>query len=142
MTVLLTRDQVRSIEEHARDTYPEECCGILVGSISEPKRVFEVRRTRNVVEEDRGRRYLIDPRELLEASSSLPGTTQEIVGFYHSHPDHPASPSEVDVARSSWPGYSYLIVSVVGGLPREISAWLIDPETGSISRESVHVVPG
>ena len=129
MTILLTPTHVRAIEDHARATFPEECCGFLVGNSGEPRRVRETRRATNVVKENRERRYVIDPREILEVDRALVGTGQDLLGFYHSHPNHPARPSEFDLENAAWPGYSYVILSIVDRNPNDLRAWLLDAES-------------
>ena len=125
MTIEMPRAIVRSIEDHARDAYPEEGCGFLFGRMSEPRRAVESRRARNVATEDRSRRYTIDPLELLRADDDARKKRLDLIGIYHSHPDHPAAPSEFDRSRAtSW--YSYLIVSVVDGQPKDTTAWSFD----------------
>lgn len=140
MSVVLTRAQVREIEAHAQETYPEECCGFLLGPSDQPRRIAEVRRATNVVESDRGRRYVIDPREILTVEKSLEGMDREILGFYHSHPDHPAAPSEFDRSHA-WPWYSYVILSIVDRMPADLRAWSLDGETQSFRSEPLTMAP-
>jgi len=96
MTVALPRSELVRIHAHARETYPEECCGFLIGTQDLRRVVVEIRRTANVRSDDRRTRYTIDPRETLRLDRELRGTEREIVGFYHSHPDVPAVPSAFD----------------------------------------------
>lgn len=132
---------VRSIEEHAREAYPEECCGFLLGTHGEPKAVKATRRAANVAPEDRPRRYAIDPRELLAADREASRAGQEILGFYHSHPDHPARPSEFDLGHAAWPGYSYVILSIVDRSPNDLRSWLMDSERRSAQAETLSITP-
>ncbi len=125
--MVLTEAQVRGLEDHARETYPEECCGFILGPAGEPRKIHEVRRATNVAEENRARRYVIDPRETLAVEKSLHGTGLEILGFYHSHPNHPAVPSEFDRGRA-WPWYSYVILSIVERTPADLRAWTLEDE--------------
>ena len=141
MTILLTPTHVRAIEDHARATFPEECCGFLVGNSGEPRRVRETRRATNVVKENRERRYVIDPREILEVDRALVGTGQDLLGFYHSHPDHPAAPSDFDLANAAWTGYSYLILSIVDRNPNDLRSWLLDPERKHAKAEILSITP-
>ena len=125
MTIEIPRAVMRLIEDHARDAYPEEGCGFLFGRMSEPRRAVESRRARNVATEDRSRRYTIDLLELLRADDDARKKRLDLIGIYHSHPDHPAAPSEFDRSRAtSW--YSYVIVSVVDRQPKETTAWSFD----------------
>ncbi len=123
--MVLTKAQVGAIEDHARETYPEECCGFLIGPTGEPRRIGEVRRATNVVPENRARRYVIDPKETFTIEKSLTGSGLEILGFYHSHPNHPAVPSEFDRGHA-WPWYSYVILSIVDRRPKGLRAWTLD----------------
>ena len=97
-----------------------------------------LRRATNVVETNRERRYVIDPKEQLATEKELRGTTQEIVGFYHSHPNHPAEPSEFDRSHA-WPWYSYVILSIVDRTPAGLRAWILDGETSAFHPDSLTV---
>ncbi len=138
MKVRLTLDQVAAIHAHAQETYPEECCGFLIGPAATDRAVTRVRRGTNVVETNRRRRYVIDPRELLAVEKELAGSGSEILGFYHSHPDHPAVPSEFDQGRA-WPWYAYVILSIVGRMPKDLRAWSLDGETSVFRSEDLLV---
>lgn len=141
MTIALSRGHVKAIRDHAREAYPEEGCGMLLGSAGDPKRVSEIRRAVNVAETNRTRRYVIDPRAILAADRDARRIGQEILGFYHSHPDHPPRPSAFDEAQGTWPGYSYLIVSVVAGEPADLCAWVMDAEGGPFRAETLSITP-
>ncbi len=138
MTVVLTRAQVEAIQAHARATYPDECCGFLVGPAAEPRKVASVRRATNVVDSNRERRYVIDPRETLSLEKELRGTGHEILGYYHSHPNHPAEPSEFDRSHA-WPWYTYTILSIVDRKPADLRAWSLDGETSTFRPEPLTV---
>lgn len=127
---------VRTIEDHAREAFPEECCGFLIGHLSERKRVVEARRGKNVAPENRARRYVVDPLELLHADDEARAGGLDLVGIYHSHPGHPAVPSEFDRSHAT-PWYSYVIVSIEDREPREIAAWLFDESTQRFEREEM-----
>ena len=136
MTIEMPRAIVRSIEDHARDAYPEEGCGFLLGRMSEPRRAVESRRARNIATEDRSRRYTIDPLELLRADDDARKKRLDLIGIYHSHPDHPAAPSEYDRSRAAgW--LSYVIVSVVDREPKEVTAWQFDETTRRFRPEAI-----
>lgn len=112
----------REIERQAATLAPEECCGILIGvPAGDGWVVHEVVAASNVSEEDRQRRYVIDPAALLATHRHARQTGRAVVGYYHSHPGRPAVPSERD-RRFAWPGVCYLIA---GGAPPEIAlrAW-------------------
>ncbi len=136
MTIELPRAVLQAIQEHARDAYPEECCGFLMGRSGPPRRVEESRRARNVARENRSRRYMIDPVELLHADDDARKKNLDLIGIYHSHPDHPPVPSEYDRSRAaSW--LSYVIVSVVDRHPKDVTAWQFDEATGSFQPEEI-----
>ena len=139
MTLVIPAAAVRGIEDHARATYPEECCGFLLGSFADPKLVIEARRARNVAEADRERRYVPDPKELLAVNRLRAADGRELIGFYHSHPDHPANPSLTDQAEATWPGYSYLIVSIVRGNPNDLRSWVLEKVGGSFRPEILSI---
>jgi len=100
--------------------------------------VASLRRATNVVEANRERRYVIDPKEMLAAEKELTGSGHEILGFYHSHPNHPAEPSEFDRSHA-WPWYSYVILSIVDRTPADLRAWLLDGETSAFRPDSLTV---
>lgn len=135
MTVLLPRSVVDAIRAHGTSSYPEEGCGFLIGRDGSPREVEEARPTRNVATESRGTRYLVDPQETLRLDRELRGSGREIVGFFHSHPDHPARPSEFDRGHA-WPWYTYVIVAVEAGRPVDLRAWILEEsETARAFRE-------
>lgn len=136
--VVLTRAQVEAMEAHAAETFPEECCGFLIGETAEPRKVSSLRRATNVVETNRERRYVIDPRETLAVEKETRGTGQEILGYYHSHPNHPAEPSEFDRSHA-WPWYSYVILSIRDRRPADLRAWVLDGTTSTFGPEPLRV---
>ena len=99
---------------HAEQSYPHECCGVLVGSALKDRRVFAAHTATNVNVERATDRYIIDPMEINIIDRQARAEGLDILGFYHSHPDHPDRPSEFD---REWgqPGYSYVIISVKNG---------------------------
>ncbi|MGA7935444.1 MAG: M67 family metallopeptidase [Kovacikia sp.] len=139
MTLTLTSDQLQIIKAHAERTYPEECCGLLLGRLEAAEKVVvEVRSTRNdwspqiaedLADEQRPltktQRYWIAPQEMLIGMREARRRGLEIIGIYHSHTDHPAMPSECD-RRLAWSQYSYLIVSVQQGKVVDAQSWMLD----------------
>jgi proteasome lid subunit RPN8/RPN11 len=117
------REHLDAIKRHGEETYPHECCGFLLGaSIGGANVLREVYRARNEWVESDGtsaeskkNRYLISPEQWREADGYARRQGLGIVGYYHSHPDHPARPSGYDLDHSCWPGESYIIVSVEQG---------------------------
>ena len=100
---------------HAEETYPNECCGIMLGRAGDAgMEVSSLLRAGNTRTDSAHNRYHIDPRELIAAQREGRRLGLEIVGFYHSHPDHPAMPSSTDLAEAHWFGCSYVITAVNG----------------------------
>ncbi len=116
------------IRRHAAETSPEECCGLLIGRLEDGTSVLEAVPMANVFSENRNRRYRISPDALFRATRDAERRELDVVGFYHSHPDHPALPSETDLAEATFPNYVYLIQSVRSGEPTEITAWRLSDD--------------
>ena len=122
--ILLPR-HLLTVHRHAQFTYPEECCGVLMGRPLRGREggfVERVLAVPNVAPGERRRTYAIAPATLLAAQKEARRAGLEIVGYYHSHPDQPAQPGERD-RRDAWPGLSYLIVSIEGGEVAETRSW-------------------
>lgn len=122
MAIKVRRKHLEAIRRHGEETYPHECCGFLLGASTDGvNALHEVFPARNEWVDDGGareskrNRYLISPRQWKEADDHARGRGLGIIGYYHSHPDHPARPSGYDLDHSCWPGESYIIVSVERG---------------------------
>ena len=104
------------IRKHGEETYPHECCGVLLGQFSDDGRIVEATvRCGNTRTDSLQNRYHIAPQELVRVQRQAREKGLEIIGFYHSHPDHPAQPSSTDLAEAHWIGCSYVITSVQQG---------------------------
>jgi proteasome lid subunit RPN8/RPN11 len=104
------------MRRHGEETYPHECCGVMLGSTVDGERhVTAVVRCRNTRNDSPRNRYSIDPPELVRVQREARERGVEIVGFYHSHPDHPAQCSQTDFEEAHWIGCSYVITSVEQG---------------------------
>jgi proteasome lid subunit RPN8/RPN11 len=107
-----------SLRQHGEETYPHECCGVLLGRFDDTsadsveKTVSRIARCGNTRADSPHNRYHIDPRELIRIQREGRERGEDIVGFYHSHPDHPAQWSPTDLAEAHWFGCSYVITSV------------------------------
>jgi proteasome lid subunit RPN8/RPN11 len=110
--VIVRRATLDAVISHARQTAPAECCGLLLGT---PDSITEARRARNLASNPN--RFLIDPKDHVEARREGRSLGLDVVGFYHSHPHSAAVPSATDLAEASYPDHLYLIVSVAGDLP-------------------------
>ena len=106
-----------SLRQHGEETYPHECCGVLLGRFDDDggRTVTRVARCGNTREDSPHNRYNIDPKELIRIQREGRERGEDIVGFYHSHPDHPAQWSTTDLAEAHWFGCSYVITSVEKG---------------------------
>lgn len=122
------------IRAHGADAYPDECCGVLLGPGDGA--VTESWRLDNSTDLERRRRFLIGPDDYRRADARAEARGLEIVGFYHSHPDHPAEPSAFDLAHA-WPNLSYAIVSIRGGVPREMRSWRLRGDRSGYIEESI-----
>ena len=123
MTLLLSASGREHIRTHLEGAYPEEGCGLLLGrDHPEGRRVEAVERLPNASGDGRLRRYVIEPETFLAAEKVARARGLEVVGVFHSHPDHPAEPSPDDRA-SAWPFYSYVIGSVRAGRLAELRAF-------------------
>lgn len=139
--IVLAPEQAAAIRAHAERTYPEECCGVLIGRADgEPLRVELVREIANVHEDERRRRFLLDPRQHLAAQKEARARGLAVIGVYHSHPDHAAQPSEHD-RRHAWPNLRYLIVAVERATAGEITAWTLADEGSAMRPEPLAVEP-
>ena len=106
-----------ALRQHGEETYPHECCGVLLGQFEEngSKTVSRIGRCGNTRADSPHNRYNIDPRELIRIQREGRERGEDIIGFYHSHPDHPARWSQTDLAEAHWFGCSYVITSVEKG---------------------------
>lgn len=105
-----------SLRKHGEETYPHECCGVLLGQMDgEIRTVTSVARCGNTRTDSPQNRYHIDPKELVHIQREGRARKEDIIGFYHSHPDHPAKWSSTDLAEAHWFGCSYVITSVEKG---------------------------
>ncbi|MDQ1729405.1 MAG: hypothetical protein QOD33_1530 [Pyrinomonadaceae bacterium] len=116
------------IAAHGERDYPYECCGLLLGTFGAGKAVIEIYPISNAREEQAKRnRFLIRPEELLRGERYATAKGLEVVGFYHSHPDHPAVPSQYDLEHA-WPMFSYIVVAVAAGVANDLLSWEMTPD--------------
>jgi proteasome lid subunit RPN8/RPN11 len=127
---------LEEIRAHGRDTYPEECCGGLLGQRGEPARVSRIERIDNVRDVNRARRYEVSPQDYLRLERLAAEKGMELLGFYHSHPDHPAVPSTYD-REHAFPFFHYLVCAVASGRPGDITAWVLSEDRGEFDREEI-----
>jgi proteasome lid subunit RPN8/RPN11 len=139
MTLRLPGALADEIRRHGEAAYPAECCGAMVGRAEGAAK--EVLRLSPAVNRrtDDPHRYLIAPDDLRRLEREVREAGQEIVGYYHSHPDHPARPSAFD-AEHAWPWYSYLIVRIDRGRGADMASWALDDERPLMHPESLDVL--
>ena len=112
----IPQKEYAAIRRHAEETYPHECCGVLLGTADGNQRVVRSSaRCGNTRVDSPHNRYQIDPKELVRIQREGRERGEDIVGFYHSHPDHPARWSPTDLEEAHWLGCSYVITSVAKG---------------------------
>lgn len=133
--VEIRRQLLDKLIEHAQKSYPYEGCGILTG-ISEE--LIEINFVENKIMDRKRDRYEIDPKDFLRVDKTARDNGHEIVGFYHSHPDHPALPSTFDIEHA-WPEYIYIIISVFNGTKKDVKAWRLFPDNKKIKEEELKV---
>jgi proteasome lid subunit RPN8/RPN11 len=124
--IRLRADHLAQIRTAAERAYPEECCGLLVGQGSDVIDVTRIVESPNI-RKDRARdRFEVDPKIRLEVERAVRGTPERVVGHYHSHPDHPARPSETDRALAFEPELVWVIVAVSADGVQEVRAYKLD----------------
>jgi len=140
MVLHLTASQRDQIQREAISIYPNECCGIIVGIQSGDRRdVSLLQPADNSFDEgEQFHRFSISPKSLIDAERFAAERGELILGFYHSHPDHPAKPSEFDRANA-WPFYSYVIISVIDGRPAEMKCWKFDEQSQQFEQHEISV---
>jgi proteasome lid subunit RPN8/RPN11 len=110
------KSHYEAIRRHGEETYPHECCGVLLGQMEDDARIVtSTARAGNTRTDSAHNRYNIDPKELVRIQRQARERNEDIIGFYHSHPDHPAEWSQTDLAEAHWFGCSYVITSVEKG---------------------------
>jgi proteasome lid subunit RPN8/RPN11 len=136
--VRIRREAYDSIRAHGAEGFPYEICGLLVGRPGE-QLITEARRVQNIEMQNPHVRYLIDDKEDMRIRKSLYKTDLDVLGYYHSHPNHPAQPSVFDTERS-WESYMYVIVSVRDGEPADMNAFVAQKDRGPMLGEPLEIV--
>ncbi len=129
----VTRGVDEAIRAHGQATYPHECCGALLGR---DNRVSDIVALPNTTEEGPRRRFLVRPSDYREAERRASEVGAELLGFYHSHPDHPARPSQYDLDHA-WPTFAYIIVAVAAGSTGDMTVWYLKDDRSSFEEGSL-----
>ena len=138
-TLKLTDGVDAAIRAHGREAYPHECCGALLGSEGGDgvRAVVALHEADNRREAGAApRRFLITAEDYRTIERAARERSLDVLGFYHSHPDHPARPSDYD-REHAFPWYSYVIVAVLDGVAGETTSWILDDDRVSFQEESV-----
>ncbi|MGH9396730.1 MAG: M67 family metallopeptidase [Terriglobia bacterium] len=156
MALRIDEDKLEDIRRHAARDYPNECCGAMLGSADgDTKEVRQVEPLRNLRKEpDRAdellplsapereserNRFLIDPNDVRLVEQEARARGLDIVGFYHSHPDHPARPSNYD-RDHAFPWYSYVIIAVETGRPGRLTSWVLREDRTQFDDEGIEII--
>jgi proteasome lid subunit RPN8/RPN11 len=156
MALKFNNAQMEAIRQHGARDYPGECCGVMLGKANglwkEVSEIVPLKNLRNdparaqelLPVDDPGReternRFLIDPLDQMRVEKGARARGLEVLGYYHSHPDHPARPSIYD-REHAWPWYSYVIISVEQGVPKDLTSWVLAEDRLAFCAEQVEVV--
>lgn len=139
----ITSELIRDIERQGRDAYPNECCGVLIGrdlpgANGQPRRIVDsIAPLRNSFDkEEQYHRFKLDGLEYARMEKQVSDAGKMILGFYHSHPDHPATPSQYDLDHA-WPFYSYVIVQIVKREPGLMTSWILDEDKNEFVEQQI-----
>ena len=123
-----------AIRRHGEETYPHECCGALVGREGQTLAIVPLP---NTTEEGPRRRFLVRPSDYRMAEQRARELDGDLLGFYHSHPDHPARPSQYDLDHA-WPTFAYVIVSVAAGAAADMTVWWLKDDRTVFEKGELH----
>ncbi|MDR2791046.1 MAG: M67 family metallopeptidase [Campylobacteraceae bacterium] len=136
--IILNDDLTNQINAHAEKEYPNECCGIILGklknSVKEAHELLNISNARD--EANRHNRFLITDEEFAKAALYAAKKDYEVLGIYHSHPDHPSAPSQYDL-EYAWPFYSYVIISVEKGAAKLLTSWELQNDRTKFNQETI-----
>ena len=138
---------VEKIRQHGAESYPNECCGALLGRDADAemvparaaREVLETFRLVNRREDSPRNRFFVTAEDAQDADKAAQAQGLDLIGWYHSHPDHPARPSEYD-REHAWPWYSYIIVSVHAGVPQDMTSWRLKDDRSGYLEEKIEAL--
>ena len=138
MAIKLDKVNLELIESYGEGAYPHECCGFLLGKQNDAgKEVLATLPALNAREEAASHhRFLITPEDFLRGEKFARGQNMDMIGFYHSHPDAGAEPSEYD-REHAWPWYSYVIVAVLNEKAQDVTSWILDDDRSKFTQERI-----
>jgi len=135
----LSPEMEKNIRVDGETAYPNECCGVLIGEVDNAgiKTVKSTLTINNASENgEQYHRFLITPEDMMKAEQAARATKFDVIGFYHSHPDHPSAPSGYDKDHAL-PFYSYVIVSVDNGKAQVLTSWELADDRSDFTREKI-----
>ena len=152
ITLWISGHLAEKIRLHGAETYPHECCGALLGRDSSaiagvdpekdvlmpPREILSLFPLVNRCDDSPRNRFSVSVDDVRAAEKAASQQGLEVVGWYHSHPDHPARPSEYD-RDHAWPWYSYIIVSVQNGAPQDMTSWRLNDDRQEFSPEGIEI---
>jgi proteasome lid subunit RPN8/RPN11 len=150
LEVAISAELAEKIREHGVETYPYECCGALLGrdlglaeyavsekkSLSVSREVLSLFPLVNRRDDSPRNRFSVTAEDVRDAEKTARAQGLEVIGWYHSHPDHPARPSDYD-RDHAWPWYSYIIVSVQSGVPQDMTSWRLEDDRSGFLEEKI-----
>jgi proteasome lid subunit RPN8/RPN11 len=128
------------IRRHGAETYPHECCGALLGkeTAEDAREILAVFPLVNRRDDSPRNRFSVKSEDVRDAERAAREKGLDVLGWYHSHPDHPARPSQYDQDHA-WPWYSYIIVSVANGEPKDMTSWRLANDRSKFSPEDLEI---
>jgi proteasome lid subunit RPN8/RPN11 len=154
MATAISPEIAQRIRAHGAETYPHECCGALLGRDLDPvatsdpdaaklpmREIVALHPLVNRREDSPRNRFSVTSDDVREAEKAAKEKGIEVVGWYHSHPDHPAAPSQYDQDHA-WPWYSYIIISVANGHPQDMTSWRLSDDRSHFTTEPVEIGEG
>jgi proteasome lid subunit RPN8/RPN11 len=138
--LIIGKELADKIRAHGAETYPYECCGALLGK-DDPREIRGLFPMINRRDDSPRNRFSVTPQDVIDAEKAARQQGLDVVGWYHSHPDHPARPSQYD-RDHAWPWYSYIIVSVAEGKPQEMTSWRLHDDRAEFSPEPILIGQG
>jgi proteasome lid subunit RPN8/RPN11 len=142
----ISHELAERIGHHGVETFPHECCGALLGKDpafaegegDSPREVLELFPLVNRRDDSPRNRFAVTAEDVLDAEKAARQRGLDVIGWYHSHPDHPARPSQFD-REHAWPWYSYIIVSVMSGKPAEMTSWRLNDDRQDYTPERIEI---
>ena len=139
MTLIVNKDALDEMIDHAEATFPFECVGFFYGVEDESKReVLVAREVKNAQKGDQRRRFEVDPHDYLYAERFAEKNGLKLLGIYHSHPNHPARPSSHDL-KQAVPYFSYIILSIMNGKIADTTSWQLNLDTDQFEEEKIEI---